>query len=228
MIDYYSLLGVEQKATKSEIKKNYRKLAAKYHPDKNPAPDAAEKFIAITEAYDVLSNDKLKVKYDLLRWQKLKQEKEATASYGIVVPPFESTRTRRNKAQRKRSLNYHSLNSDSKKRWQLFLESLHINSRYLVHLLGITLSLVIATSAISQLSDTFEKNSIRGLIIAAFIFGFVYIIYLIVKNALREIKMDVESFSVFYKVARKKAANILLFTSMLILIIYAALLKNFF
>ena len=67
MKDYYGLLGLEQKATKSDIKKNYRLLATKFHPDKNSDPKAAQIFIAITEAYDTLSNRKSRARYDLLR-----------------------------------------------------------------------------------------------------------------------------------------------------------------
>ena len=52
--DFYDILGVGRKSTTSEIKKAYRKLAMKYHPDKNPDdPDAQEKFHDINDAYEV-------------------------------------------------------------------------------------------------------------------------------------------------------------------------------
>ena len=55
--DYYKTLGVSKGASASEIKKAYRKMAIKYHPDKNPGDKAAEeKFKGAAEAYDVLSN----------------------------------------------------------------------------------------------------------------------------------------------------------------------------
>ena len=56
--DYYKILGVSRKATDKEIKKAYRKMALKYHPDKNKAPDAEEKFKDIAEAYEVLMDCK--------------------------------------------------------------------------------------------------------------------------------------------------------------------------
>ncbi len=63
--DYYEVLGVEKSASAQEIKKAYRKLAIKYHPDKNPDDkEAEEKFKEAAEAYEVLSNEEKKAKYD--------------------------------------------------------------------------------------------------------------------------------------------------------------------
>lgn len=64
--DYYQVLGVDKKATADDIKKAYRKLAVKWHPDKNPNNKAAaeEKFKKISEAYAVLSDPKKKEQYD--------------------------------------------------------------------------------------------------------------------------------------------------------------------
>ena len=65
--DYYKVLGVERSATQDAIKKAYRKLAVKYHPDKNPGDKAAEeKFKEISEAYQVLGNEESRKKYDEL------------------------------------------------------------------------------------------------------------------------------------------------------------------
>jgi len=70
--DYYSILGVSKGATDDELKKAYRKLALKYHPDKNKSPGAEEKFKEIGEAYDVLSDPKKKQIYDQLGEEGLK------------------------------------------------------------------------------------------------------------------------------------------------------------
>ncbi len=63
--DYYDILGVSRNATLAEIKKAYRKLALKYHPDKNPDnKEAEEKFKEAAEAYEVLSNEEKRSRYD--------------------------------------------------------------------------------------------------------------------------------------------------------------------
>ena len=63
--DYYDVLGVSKNADASEIKKAYRKLALQYHPDKNPGnKEAEEKFKEAAEAYDVLSNEEKRRRYD--------------------------------------------------------------------------------------------------------------------------------------------------------------------
>lgn len=62
--DYYEVLGVDKGADEKEIKKAYRKLAMKYHPDRSDEPDATEKFKEISEAYAVLSDGEKRQRYD--------------------------------------------------------------------------------------------------------------------------------------------------------------------
>ena len=68
MKDYYQILGVSETSSQEEIKKAYRKLAVKYHPDKNPGNKEAEaKFKEISGAYYVLSDSKKRTEYDRMR-----------------------------------------------------------------------------------------------------------------------------------------------------------------
>ena len=67
--DYYKILGVKKDASADEIKKAYRKLAVKYHPDKNPGDPIAEAaFKEIAEAYDILSDTKKREDYHYKRF----------------------------------------------------------------------------------------------------------------------------------------------------------------
>src|SRR6201994_3234374 len=63
--DYYEILGVDRKADTEEIRKTYRRLARKHHPDLNPGDKSAEeRFKKVQEAYDVLSDDEKRKVYD--------------------------------------------------------------------------------------------------------------------------------------------------------------------
>ncbi|MDQ6724103.1 MAG: DnaJ domain-containing protein, partial [Thermoproteota archaeon] len=62
--DYYEILNVQRAAPKDEIKSAYRKLALKYHPDRNKSSEAEEKFKEISEAYAVLSDQEKRKHYD--------------------------------------------------------------------------------------------------------------------------------------------------------------------
>ncbi len=62
--DYYDVLSVQKNSSKEEIKNAFRKLALQYHPDRNKAAEAEEKFKQISEAYAVLSDDEKRKKYD--------------------------------------------------------------------------------------------------------------------------------------------------------------------
>lgn len=65
--NYYQILGVDPGASSEHIKKAYRSLALKYHPDRNSSPDAAERFKEITAAYGVLIDERKRREYDLFR-----------------------------------------------------------------------------------------------------------------------------------------------------------------
>ena len=73
MKNYYTTLGVPENASATDIKRAYRALAVRYHPDKNPSPEATIRFTEITEAYDVLGDPKKKFVYDH-QWYKFVHE----------------------------------------------------------------------------------------------------------------------------------------------------------
>ena len=79
-IDYYSILGLDKNASADDIKKAYRRLARKYHPDVNPNdPEAHAKFQQINEANEVLSDPEKRKKYDAYgeNWQHAEEYEQA-------------------------------------------------------------------------------------------------------------------------------------------------------
>ena len=81
--DYYKILGVNKNATAAQIKKEYRKMARKYHPDVNKDADAEQKFKEVGEAYEVLKDPEKRKAYDQYgaNWKEGKQQHEYQQQY---------------------------------------------------------------------------------------------------------------------------------------------------
>jgi curved DNA-binding protein len=98
--DYYKILGVNKTATQDEIKKAFRKLAVKYHPDKNAGNKQAEdKFKEVNEAYEVLGDATKRKKYDELGSNWKQYEQQGTGGYGWQDFTQRSTGRRRSARQ---------------------------------------------------------------------------------------------------------------------------------
>ena len=89
--DYYKTLGIQKGATDEDVKKAYRKLALKYHPDKNKAAGSEEKFKEIAEAYEVLSDKKKRDVYDRYGEDGLKGSEYHQQHQGFIVAMMKST-----------------------------------------------------------------------------------------------------------------------------------------
>ncbi|CAN5888132.1 hypothetical protein BH11PSE12_BH11PSE12_30510 [soil metagenome] len=80
MKDYYFILGIASTATLADVKKSFRQKAAEFHPDRNDSALAPEKFHAVKEAYDVLSDESARTAYDENRRRNLLESPLETAT----------------------------------------------------------------------------------------------------------------------------------------------------
>ncbi|CAJ1079183.1 dnaJ homolog subfamily B member 2 isoform X2 [Xyrichtys novacula] len=93
MVDYYKVLGVPKTASQDDIKKAYRKLALKWHPDKNPdnKEEAEKKFKEVAEAYEVLSDKSKRDEYDRFGNDRMRQTGSSTSDFSSDFPGFNFT-----------------------------------------------------------------------------------------------------------------------------------------
>jgi len=218
MKDYYALLGIQSDATKSDIKKNYRKLVTKFHPDKNPAPDAASKFIVITEAYEVLSDKKARAHYDLMRWETKKRKQVVEDEFTIVKAPQESLRTRRRKVQQNRGSDYQQSDSETQKGFTLIKEGFIVSLRYLVHVIGFLLISLIIYSATSQLREAFDTSAFVGIGICVFVIALLYWMFRLIQEVNHNMKLDIDTFGILFGISKRTATSYTIFVFVLMVL----------
>jgi len=108
--DLYKTLEINKDANASEIKKAYRTLAKKYHPDKNPNDKEAEaKFKDVAEAYEILSDDQKRATYDQMGYEASQRGGPARNHYSNMGEMFNQMRTQQESSQRKRKHTIHQV-----------------------------------------------------------------------------------------------------------------------
>lgn len=81
ILDYFEVLGVEKSASQDDIKKAYKRLASKFHPDRNKSDDAVERFQKIQESYDVISDPQKRKTYIEQEYTEVINPRSFTTSY---------------------------------------------------------------------------------------------------------------------------------------------------
>lgn len=162
MIDHYKILEINTNSTNTDIKKAFRRLAIKYHPDKNRNSDSS-KFINIKNAYDILIDSSKRANYDLQL--KIFREKETIYKHKSQSST-ESQNTRSNQQynyQRTNSYNSKSKtynNKNGRNNYQSTDETERL--KYGIYFIGIVFSLLLALLLISQLVKTNKEVFVKS------------------------------------------------------------------
>lgn len=177
MINYYETLGIEENATPVEVKKAFRTLAKKYHPDLNHEEDAEQKFIAVEVAYSCLSNSHSRRSYD--RLLKLKRSK---ASHQTIYQKYQRDVKQRTSKGKRNAQTYARMNYNQYQRDDLLRRSLSalIIKTIITILLGFILALILYQLAILIYGPQFSKwPSYRSFYIlnGAFVLGLIGLSY---------------------------------------------------
>lgn len=176
---YYEILNIPESASSTDIKSAYRKLAKVYHPDLNPSPEAAQKFIDLEEAYSCLIKSDSRSAYDRLLLMKRK------GIYGTTVNrKYENDVERRRNKARKRATEHANMSFDQYKADEFLhgsLSALIIKTIFTI-LSGIFLFwlMYVLIFAIYGSIGAWQESSSR------FIIGIIFIVLLIVMSYLYE------------------------------------------
>ena len=171
MKDYYKILEINFSADLTEVKRAYRRLAMKYHPDKNKATDAAQRFIEITEAYEVLCDTTKKAYYDNI-YSKYFYSKQTNPQTESTYNQNQRTWTDYGKQKAKEYSNM-SYDDFSKR----FLDEIKIGAGYLPNIFTIGLLLIGVIAMFTMLPKTLSDDGGMGIFILLMIVGLVFRVY---------------------------------------------------
>lgn len=180
MKNYYKILGIGMEASQMDVKKAFRKLALKYHPDRNKEANAAQKFIEVTEGYEVLRDQVKRAEYDkiyrayFLRTEQdrgnFEQEQEKQTEYKYSEYYQEWEYFGRQKAQEYSSIPFEEFA-------RRLLKEVSIGASYIPNLIAI---LIVGGGAIGILSiipDAFDDGGGIAIFILLMIVGLGYLAY---------------------------------------------------
>ena len=186
--DYYKILEIEFRADTLAVKKAYRRLALKYHPDRNNEDNAAQKFIEITEAYEVLrdplkrsENDKL---YETYFRTKSKDKKfEETNEQTYQRKQQEWAHYGRTKAKEYSLISFEEFSRQ-------LLREISVGAVYITNVFAILLVGGLIIGSLSLLPKAFEDGNGPALFLLLMIGGLIYLTYRLFIVALADYKVD--------------------------------------
>lgn len=175
MKDYYKILELEFGADILAVKKAYRRLALKYHPDRNKAPDAAQKFIEITEAYEVLRDPEKKQQYDRLYETFFRTTKQETTFETEYERTYNQRQQEWAEYGRKKAKEYSSIPFEEFAR--RLLKEVSVGANYIPNIIAMLFVGGGAIGMVTILPDAFDDGGGLGLFLLAMIIGLGYLAY---------------------------------------------------
>ncbi len=188
MKNYYNILGIKPDSEIVEIKKAYRKLAFRFHPDKNNSLDAAKLFIEIHEAYQVLSDPLKRAKYDNLH-NLIKSNREAQETEEVMIFNQESSNLGKEKAKQYSQMSYEEYR-------KYILKEINLHFSYTFHYLTIIIVSMAALFFLISIIGDLLKRSDFNLGYFLYSIGSIAIVRQLYKNLRDEYRIDKENLKI--------------------------------
>lgn len=175
MKNYYKILGIELDADLIAIKKAYRRLALNYHPDKNKEPNAADKFIEITEAYEVLRNPIKRKEYDKVFSMDLGSNSDQSEFEKNHDRSYYEKQQEWSDLGRKKAREYASIPFEEFARY--LLKEISIGVNYIPNLIAIVIVVALAIYFFSSIPIILKDSPSSVLLSIALPLGLCYLAY---------------------------------------------------